>query len=84
MTRCLAGERVCRLHRIGWMSPGRERTVRFFLKSALRAQPLLPDHRTPLPGRHAWTPARRRPGSPPDRRLTALPSAASSTDVRVS
>ncbi|KPI32864.1 Protein of unknown function DUF2236 [Actinobacteria bacterium OV320] len=51
VTRCLAGERVCRLHRIGWMSPGRERVVRFFLKSAFRAQVLVPDYRTPLPER---------------------------------
>ncbi|MEU6548770.1 DUF2236 domain-containing protein [Streptomyces sp. NPDC046915] len=48
VTRCLAGERVCRLHRIGWMSPRRERLVRLFLKSAFRAQSLLPDYRTPL------------------------------------
>ncbi|MFG2961692.1 MULTISPECIES: DUF2236 domain-containing protein [unclassified Streptomyces] len=51
VTRWLAGERVCRLHRIGWMSPGRERAVRLFLKSAFRAQRLLPDYRTPLPER---------------------------------
>ncbi|WP_406443789.1 DUF2236 domain-containing protein [Streptomyces sp. NBC_00631] len=51
LTRYLAGESVCRLHRIGWMSPRRERTIRFFLKSAFRAQALLPDHRTPLPER---------------------------------
>jgi hypothetical protein len=51
LTRYLAGERVCRLHRIGWISPGRERLVRVFLKSAFRAQRLLPDYRTPLPER---------------------------------
>jgi len=49
LTRYLAGERVCRLHRVGWISPRRERLVRVFLKSALRAQRLLPDSRTPLP-----------------------------------
>ncbi|WP_330280946.1 DUF2236 domain-containing protein [Streptomyces sp. NBC_00588] len=51
ITRYLAGERVCRLHRIGWLSPRRERVVRLFLKSAFRAHRLLPDHRTPLPER---------------------------------
>ncbi|NUU25300.1 MAG: DUF2236 domain-containing protein [Streptomycetaceae bacterium] len=51
VTRYLAGERVCRLHGIGWMSTRRERVVRIFLKSALRAQELLPDYRTPLPER---------------------------------
>jgi uncharacterized protein (DUF2236 family) len=51
LTRCLAGERVCRLHRIGWMSPRRERAVRAFLKSAFLAQRLLPDYRRPLPER---------------------------------
>lgn len=51
ITRYLAGEPVCRLHGIGWMSPRRERVVRIFLKSAFRAQRLLPDHRTPLPER---------------------------------
>jgi hypothetical protein len=51
LTRYLAGERVCRLHRIGWISPRRERLVRIFLKSAFRAQSLLPDYRTPLPER---------------------------------
>ncbi|GGN08252.1 oxygenase MpaB family protein [Streptomyces fuscichromogenes] len=63
VTRYLAGERVCRLHRIGWMSPRRERVVRIFLKSAFRAQRLLPDHRTPLPerlGRTRRTPAQLR------------------------
>jgi len=55
LTRCLAGERVCRLHRIGWMSPRRERAVRVFLKSAFRAQRVLPDYRTPLPERLRWT-----------------------------
>jgi len=51
LTRYLAGERVCRLHRVGWMSPRRERLVRAFLKSAFHAQRLLPDYRTPLPER---------------------------------
>ncbi|MFC4469542.1 DUF2236 domain-containing protein [Streptomyces xiangluensis] len=51
LTRYLAGERVCRLHRIGWISPRRERLVRVFLKSAFLAQRLLPDYRTPLPER---------------------------------
>ncbi|MFK0150628.1 DUF2236 domain-containing protein [Streptomyces sp. NPDC090499] len=51
LTRCLAGERVCRLHRIGRLGPGRERVVRLFLKSAFRALRLLPDYRTPLPER---------------------------------
>ncbi len=51
LTRYLAGERVCRLHRIGWISPRRERLVRVFLKFAFRAQRLLPDYRTPLPER---------------------------------
>ncbi|MFG3289143.1 DUF2236 domain-containing protein [Streptomyces sp. NPDC048179] len=51
LTRYLAGERVCRLHGIGWLSPRRERAVRVFLKSAFRAQRLLPDYRTPLPER---------------------------------
>ncbi|GAA2630031.1 DUF2236 domain-containing protein [Streptomyces vastus] len=51
LTRYLAGEQVCRLHRIGWISPRRERVVRVFLKSAFRAQRLLPDYRTPLPER---------------------------------
>ena len=51
LTRYLAGERVCRLHGIGWLSPRRERVVRTFLKSAFRAQRLLPDYRTPLPER---------------------------------
>ncbi|MGW3652853.1 oxygenase MpaB family protein [Streptomyces sp. NPDC000878] len=51
LTRYLAGERVCRLHGIGWLSPRRERVVRAFLKSAFRAQRLLPDYRTPLPER---------------------------------
>jgi hypothetical protein len=51
LTRYLAGERVCGLHRIGWISPRRERLVRVFLKSAFRAQRLLPDSRTPLPVR---------------------------------
>ncbi|NUP24257.1 MAG: DUF2236 domain-containing protein [Streptomyces sp.] len=63
VTRYLAGERVCRLHRIGWMTPRRERAVRTFLKSAFRAQALLPDYRTPLPERlqrHRRTPAQLR------------------------
>ncbi|MEU6145992.1 oxygenase MpaB family protein [Streptomyces sp. NPDC047081] len=51
ITRYLAGERVCRLHGIGWPPPHRERLVRLFLKSAFRAQTLLPDYRTPLPER---------------------------------
>ncbi|WP_369031134.1 DUF2236 domain-containing protein [Streptomyces adonidis] len=51
LTRYLAGERVCRLHDIGWLSPRRERAVRAFLKTTFRAQRLLPDHRTPLPER---------------------------------
>jgi hypothetical protein len=51
LTRYLAGERVCRLHRIGWLSPRRERAVRAFLKSAFLAQRLLPDYRRPLPER---------------------------------
>jgi hypothetical protein len=51
LTRYLAGERVCRLHRIGWLSPRRERAVRVFLKSAFLAQRLLPDYRRPLPER---------------------------------
>jgi hypothetical protein len=51
LTRYLAGERVCRLHRIGWLSPRRERAVRAFLKSALLARRLLPDYRRPLPER---------------------------------
>ncbi|WP_128378971.1 oxygenase MpaB family protein [Streptomyces cavernae] len=62
VTRYLAGERVCRLHRIGWMSPRRERVVRIFLKSAFRAQRLLPDYRKPLPERLRRT--RRRPDQP--------------------
>ncbi|SER11169.1 hypothetical protein SAMN04487983_101188 [Streptomyces sp. yr375] len=51
LTRYLTGERVCRVHRVGWISPRRERAVRVFLKSAFRAQRLLPDYRTPLPER---------------------------------
>ncbi|WP_405534198.1 oxygenase MpaB family protein [Streptomyces sp. NBC_00075] len=51
LTRYLAGERVCRLHDIGWLSPRRERAVRAFLKTTFRAQRLLPDYRTPLPER---------------------------------
>lgn len=51
LTRYLAGERVCRLHGIGWLSPRRERAVRAFLKTAFHAQRLLPDYRTPLPER---------------------------------
>ncbi|MGW1618227.1 DUF2236 domain-containing protein [Streptomyces sp. NPDC002172] len=51
LTRYLAGDRVCRLHRIGRLSPRRERVVRLFLKSAFRALRLLPDYRTPLPER---------------------------------
>ncbi|MEU6347710.1 oxygenase MpaB family protein [Streptomyces sp. NPDC047072] len=46
LTRYLAGERVCRLHGIGWMPPHRERLIRTFLKAAFRAQRLLPDRRT--------------------------------------
>jgi len=48
LTRYLAGERVCRLHRIGWISPCRERLIRLFLKTMFRAQRMLPDTRTPL------------------------------------
>ncbi|MGV9338372.1 DUF2236 domain-containing protein [Streptomyces sp. NPDC003688] len=51
LTRYLASERVCRLHRIGWMSPRRERLVRVALRSAFTARRLLPDYRTPLPER---------------------------------
>jgi hypothetical protein len=51
VTRCLAGERVCRLHGVGWMSPRRERSVRLVLALLFRAHRLLPDHRTPLPER---------------------------------
>ncbi|MFE7446446.1 DUF2236 domain-containing protein [Streptomyces chartreusis] len=51
LTRYLAGERVCRLHRIGWISPRRERLIRIFLRTAFGAQCLLPDYRTPLPER---------------------------------
>ncbi|WP_234469407.1 oxygenase MpaB family protein [Streptomyces sp. MBT62] len=60
LTRCLAGERVCRLHRIGTLTPRRERAVRLFLKSAFLAQRLLPDYRRPLPERLRQT--RRRTG----------------------
>lgn len=72
LTRYLAGERVCELHRIGWLSPRRERVVRAFLKSAFRAQRLLPDYRTPLPERLRRT--RRRPPA-------ALPSGTKSRSV---
>ncbi|WP_328352508.1 DUF2236 domain-containing protein [Streptomyces sp. NBC_00445] len=48
LTRYLAGERVCRLHRIGWISPGRERFIRLFLRTLFHAQRMLPDARTPL------------------------------------
>ncbi|MEU9346983.1 DUF2236 domain-containing protein [Streptomyces sp. NPDC048278] len=51
LTRYLAGDRVCRLHRMGRLGPGRERVVRLFLKAAFRALRLLPDYRTPLPER---------------------------------
>ncbi|MFF7468786.1 DUF2236 domain-containing protein [Streptomyces sp. NPDC008092] len=51
LTRYLAGERVCRLHRIGRLGPRRARVVRVFLKSAFRVLRLLPDYRTPLPER---------------------------------
>lgn len=61
LTRYLAGERVCRLHRIGWLSARRERAVRVFLKSAFLAQRLLPDYRRPLPER--LRPTRHRPAA---------------------
>jgi hypothetical protein len=48
LTRYLAGERVCRLHRIGWMSPRRERLIRLFLRTLFHARRVLPDARTPL------------------------------------
>ncbi|MEU6201699.1 DUF2236 domain-containing protein [Streptomyces sp. NPDC047061] len=51
LTRYLAGERVCRLHRIGRLGPRRERVVRLFLKSSFHVLRLLPDYRTPLPER---------------------------------
>ncbi|MFD8002037.1 hypothetical protein [Streptomyces mirabilis] len=51
LTRQLAGERVCRLHRIGWISPRREWVVRAFLKTAFRVQCVLPDYGKPLPER---------------------------------
>jgi ER-bound oxygenase mpaB/B'/Rubber oxygenase, catalytic domain len=55
LTRYLAGERVCRLHRIGWLSPRRERLVRLFLTTLFRARRVLPDIRTPLATRLART-----------------------------
>lgn len=51
LTRYLAGERVCRLHGIGWPGPLRTRLVRVFLKTVFRLQGLLPDPRTPLTAR---------------------------------
>ncbi|MFF4730673.1 hypothetical protein ACFY3M_36180 [Streptomyces mirabilis] len=60
LTRYLAGERVCRLHRIGWISPRREWVVRAFLKTAFRVQRVLPDYGKPLPER---LPRRRDPES---------------------
>ncbi|MDH6221586.1 DUF2236 domain-containing protein [Streptomyces pseudovenezuelae] len=48
LSRYLTGRRICELHRIGWMTPRRERLVRLFLKTLFRAQRMLPDHRTPL------------------------------------
>lgn len=51
LTRYLVGERVARLHRIGWPSPWRVRLVRLALRSAFRVQAVLPDYRTPLPVR---------------------------------
>ncbi|MEV6479972.1 DUF2236 domain-containing protein [Streptomyces sp. NPDC051576] len=51
LTRYLAGEQVCRLHRIGSLTRRREHAVRLFLKSAFLAQRLLPDYRRPLPER---------------------------------
>ncbi|MER5519569.1 oxygenase MpaB family protein [Streptomyces sp. NPDC002763] len=51
LTRYLAGERVCQLHRIGWIGPRRERAIRLFLKTLFLAHRMLPDARTPLPAR---------------------------------
>ncbi|MGW0999657.1 DUF2236 domain-containing protein [Streptomyces sp. NPDC002523] len=51
LTRYLAGERVCRLHRIGWLSSRRERLIKALLRTAFRAMRFLPDYRTPLPQR---------------------------------
>jgi hypothetical protein len=48
LTRYLAGERLCRLHGLGWPSPPRERFARLVLKTALRVRARLPDNRTPL------------------------------------
>ncbi|WP_328502715.1 oxygenase MpaB family protein [Streptomyces sp. NBC_00457] len=48
LTRYLAGERTCRIHGIGWITPGRERVIRLFLKTMFRAQGLAPESRTPV------------------------------------
>ncbi|MFC3654968.1 DUF2236 domain-containing protein [Xanthomonas hyacinthi] len=46
--RYLAGERVCNLHRIGWLSPGRRKLVELILKRALARQPRASDEIVPL------------------------------------
>lgn len=61
LTRFLAGERVSRQHGIGWLSPGRERLVRFVLRVALQAEAVSPDYRTPLPERLRRTRSRHVP-----------------------